>query len=464
MTKRLFGILDRLKKSGLGRNILASAVQPIVGAVCLLLAYRILTVEAGLETVGLWSLLMAGTLVARAADVSGVGALARFLAQTDSRHPPRDIVHTVLLTSLAINSVVAVFVVAAFGLLIHQFIAPRLHDEAVRMAPLALVTAGFLTPLAIGVCAALDGLQRADLRAALLTVSSLVFLFLAWVLTPTMGGVGFGLALLSQQALVAVAGWGLLARRIPGLDWGPFRWSRPVFRDTVGFGVRLQLLGLALMLTEPVAKAMLGVSANLSFVAYYEFALRVLNQLRAPFVGAAQPLIPVFAAQSNNDEARRDLFGKAVRACAIGAGLFAAAVLIISAPFSLFMLGELRPEFLMLVWILGVGFAFNLLAVPHYVAAIGAGVTRWNLFGQIAASASLVVFGGGLAYYFGGVGVVVALSLGVTVGAVVQIIGNSRQLHFPPRLWLGAVALGAGGVIAVFAVGALFFLALLANS
>ena len=414
--------------SVLPRNISYAALQAVVALAATFLAYRLLVKHVGLEILGLWSLLTAGSIAARLADVSGAGGLARFVAvEREAGRNPNLHVHTVVLTSLALNGLVSAVLWLVAGELIARFIEARNQAIAGELVPWAVLLIGLLTPLAAALTSAVDGLQRADIRATILCASFIVFLGLSAVMIPHYGIRGFLLAQTFQQIIVIVACWGVLHRYIPALGLIPYRWSGHVFRQTAAYGVKTQTNALASMLSDPVAKMLLSQWGGLSAVAVYELASRLVLGVRSLLVQAAQPLIPAFAAGSSTDLTH--LLRKSARMASNAALLSAMLVAIASPVYSYLMLGEISGALLGTIFLLVIGYGINSLAVPHYLLGIALNQMRWNIASQFLMAISIAVAGGVFGPLFGSVAVVGGVVAGLILGAVVVWLGNSAAVR-----------------------------------
>lgn len=401
--------------------------------VCVFGAYRILTRAIGIEGVGLWSLLVAGSLVARLGDVSGSGGLARFAAVELSKPLLENAVvryiNTVTLTTIAFNGLAAALLWLVASFVIDRFVGHERVAEARTLMPFAIVGTVFLSPIAATVCSAIDGTQRVDQRAILVSCSSVVLLLASWLLIPRYGGIGFGMAQILQQLVVIIVGWMVLRRRIPNLGLFPNSWSRSVFKETVGFGLRLQATGLASLLTEPLAKLILNQWGGLTFVGYYEFALRFLNQARSLVAAGAQPLVAA-AAGAGDDISKLDaMLDKSTKVAILGGLCVCLGAIAFSPIFSYMMMGQIRHEFIYVISILAFGFGVNVLSIPFYLIALGRGVMRWNLASQAQAAVVVIALGAPLGYGFGGYGVVASLALALVFGSALVLAGNGHALE-----------------------------------
>lgn len=421
----------RLTAGSLSRNGVFALGQSLTVMACMFIAYRIVIAHAGLERFGVWSLLLAGSALVRIGDVSGGGALARFVASAgrDEDGRARETVHTVVLTSLALNAAIGLVIWVAAPHALPLFIAPAYLAEAQSLIPYVVATI-VLGALAIAVTSGIDGAQRADHRALAVTAAALIFLAACALLVPRFGVAGFGAAQVIQQGALLALGWLALRRHVSGLGWLPHRWRRDVFAETTGYAVKLNAIGMTSLLFEPLAKFAFNHAGGPGLVALYELAVRLVVQARGLAVAAAAPLVPAFAARSGPaDPVFRSMLEKTTGMAALVAVGVAAATLAAAPVMSIVVLGRVSPELLGMNAALTAGWTINILVVPIYFAAQGLGVLRWNFLGHAAIAASVIVGAFALAPMFGPDGLVAGIVAGLVLSMFVVLLGNAYAFH-----------------------------------
>lgn len=411
----------------LSRNTLLAGGQALIGMFSMFWAYRVLMHEVGLELMGLWSILFAGASFARLADVTGAGGLARFVAEAKSRNQDAGIyVHTVTVATIALFAVLSAVAYALWDPLIAAFADRRWHAEAHALAPLVIASSLFCAPLAAMLTSGVDGLHRADLRALLVIASYLVFLAIVLIAVPRFGIWAWGAALIVQQVLTIVGAWLVLRRHLPGLGVLPYRWSTPIFRTTLAFGLKLQINSLANLFSEPLAKLMLGRFGGLEAVALYELAMRLVTSGRGLIVQAAQPLLPEFAAVPPGSPRFGEILQRASRMVMMASFAVLFAVVGAAPLFSIVMMGSFHLDLMVMIVALALGGAINSLAVPYYFAGMGSNVMQWNIGSQFLMAASIITLGGLFGPLYGASGVIGAIVAGLIGGGIMVRLGNSR--------------------------------------
>ncbi|MEC5293425.1 MULTISPECIES: lipopolysaccharide biosynthesis protein [unclassified Aurantimonas] len=447
----------RLAAGSLSRNGLAALGQSLVVLVCTFLAYRLVISYAGLERFGVWSLLLAGSAVARIGDISGGGALARFVAAAgrDGPENSRDLVHTVMLTSLVLNAMLGLAVWFGAPRVLPLFIEPQYLAEAQALVPY-VVASMVIGALAIAATSGIDGAQRADQRAIVVSVASLVFLVACLILVPGFGVIGFGAAQVLQQVVMMVLGWVVLRRHVPGLGWLPHRWRRAAFAETTGYAVKLNAIGVLGLIFEPLVKFAFNHTGGPALVGLYELASRLVVQVRGLVIAAATPLVPAFAAQSGtSDPAFKIMLERAMRITALAA-VCATLAAIAGAPLmSIVLLGHMEPVLLTLTAALAAGWAINILTVPIYFAAQALGVLRWNIVGHAVIAASVLFGVFVLVPVLGSNGLVLAIIIGLIVSMFIILLGNAHALHVADVVRrLRSALIGASAAIAAMCLAA----------
>ncbi|RVB80572.1 MULTISPECIES: polysaccharide biosynthesis C-terminal domain-containing protein [unclassified Mesorhizobium] len=426
-----YAFFRRLVTRRLFRNGLFAAGQSLVVTLCVFLAYRIAISHVGLERLGVWSLLLAGAAVARIGDISGGGALARFVAtssRTGKAQSTRNTVHTVMLTTLGLNAFLGAMLWVGAPRALPLFIQHQYLGEAQMLMPFVVVSL-ILSALASAVLSGIDGVQRADQRAIVVATSAFIFLCANWIFIPYFGVVGFGMANILQQSTMLVIGWLTLRFHIRDLGWFPYRWQREVFAETTGYAIKLNTIGVIGLLFEPLTKVAFNHAGGPGLVALYELASRLVLQIRGLVIAAATPLVPAFAAGPNPDGPTfQSMLEKSTRV-ATWAAVGVAIVTLAAAPvMSFLVLGRLSPELLQMNAALTAGWTLNIIVVPLYFAAQAYGVLRWNFASHVVVAISVLLGVFLLVPLAVPNGIVIAIIVGLTLSMLTVLFGNAHAL------------------------------------
>jgi O-antigen/teichoic acid export membrane protein len=436
--------------------------QFLLTTVVVFLLYRFVVQRLGIEAIGVWSVVFAFTALGRVADFGFSSAVTRFVAREVARGDTvraADYVRVAALCVVALYSLLGV-ILAWVGIAIMPILLPGQGEAGRALLPYA-VAAFWLSGLSSVPLAALEGLQRIDLRSIFTMAGSLLLLIVATTTAGSRGIVALGIAQVAQAALL------LLASAVAVLSMLPRARTRgagdgPIVRELLIFGTPLQAISISVLLFEPLTKLLLSRFGTLSAVGYYEMASRLVQQARAIVVGANQILVPAMAEAFEVDRTRAyTLYAGAYRLAIYLALLVGSATVAIVPLISEVWLGRYEGMFVAFAGLLAVGWSINIAAAPAYFSAIGAGTMRANLIGHLVIGIVNVIVGATLGMAYGSIGVVIGAALALVSGSLTTLwlFHHEREFdhaNFIPREDLSFLVFAvAGAIIALLAYYAL---------
>ena len=405
------------------RNATFAMVQVILSAAALLFTYWLLLRALSVAQIGLWSLIVGSTMVARLSEM-GLGAgVMRFVAGDLASGRPQYAARTIGMAGLA-----ATALVGALALVVEPFLhgyllritPPELHGAVGVLLPAALLGV-VLTTAGNVVLAAIDGCQRMDLRACLAIGSSLIQLGMTWFVLPRWGLLGLGLVQVVQAGALLLAGLVTMAwlLRRPLRDYLGFERAR--FREMVVYGGGLQVSAIAQMLFEPLLKVLLTAYSGLTLTGYFDMANRIVLQFRSLIVAAYTALVPHVAALSGSGQLRpAQLRAIYCESCAVLLYVVLPyfACLAAALPLTLTLWkGQFDHAFLAVALLQCAAWLLNMLNLPSYLLNVGTGELRWNIASHVVIALGCLVLGPLLGELAGGVGV-------LGVGAAAMVLGS----------------------------------------
>jgi O-antigen/teichoic acid export membrane protein len=416
-------------------NAMAGAGQALLSGIALFALYRILLDRLGGEGVGAWSLLLAWFALARLADLGLPGGMVRFgavaMGAGDSAHATSVIVRGVVVAGL-LTAVGALLVAGAVIACAPGFLMRR--PEALQLIAWAGL-ATWLSCLSAAIRAGLDAMQRVDLRHGMLLLQNLLLLGGVVLIVEKDGILG---ALQAQAfatgAAVAVTAMILVhemrKRRARSPSPGHDRTFPGLMRALLGYGLPFQVTTICGFLVDPLVKVLLGHFADLSAVAWFEMASRLVGQARAVAISALEALVPHIAAFTPDEQRQRlvEDYRLAFRANLIftSAGV---AMLLANLPLiGHLWIGHQEPAFVNFAALLILGWWVSALAAPAYFVAQGIGVQRWNVLAHATIAVANAALGCLLGLYWGGTGVVCGSVLATVLGNILVISGAHREL------------------------------------
>lgn len=425
-----------MSRAGLKRNAIWNLLEVLVSSVVLFVLYRLILKHLGVAALGIWSLVLATTSLARVADLGAAGGLGRYVAVSQARDENADEALVYVETALLTNTVFYL----ALGLLLYW---PAWWALGLTIRGPAIQEARALLPFAIGsfalqnvgnvVTAALIGFHRSYQKSMLTLLTLVVQAGVALATVGTLGLRGVALAQIVQYVLLACIGWFLVVRaagvRRLVLPW---RIKMAPLRELMGFGLRLQVLNIASFLFDPFTKFAFSSLGGLSGLGMYELASRGILQVRQLVVAPGQNLTPLFAAAHERSSVEiKGIYETALAAIAAASGVAMLGMAAGSPIISLIWLHHIDPLFVVFSCIMAIGWFFNTISTPGFFLGMGTGRLRWNIVGSLISTLGSPSLAWLLAKPFGSVGVTAGAMIAIACGGLVTWALNCHALGLP---------------------------------
>jgi O-antigen/teichoic acid export membrane protein len=410
--------------NSIARNVAATLLQVTITGGAFFVLYRFMYRQLGVEQIGVWSIVLASTSVSRLADLglsaSVVRHVARALGAADSQLV-RATIETTVVTLAVLMAVVLLGAYIPLMFVLERTISSSALSLSLEILPYALLSL-WVSMLSTVFLGALDGHQRIDLRAVVVTLSVCIYLGLAVVLIPGHGLLGIAYAQLAQSMFLTGVSWLLLRHITQSLPLLPFRWRWSVLRPMIGYGANMQIIGIMSFLFDPVTKLIMGKLGGVASLGYYEMASKVILQLRALVVEANRVVIPVVAAagwqtRQRETEAAR-FFLASYRLVFFTAVILFSSLSMLMPAISVLWTGEVMPQLVSYAQLLIIGWFINTLIGPAFFANVSSGRLGQNVRSQaiIGIGGAVFAFVGGVLFH--GIGVVTGVTTGLICGSI----------------------------------------------
>ena len=412
------------------KNAIAGVLEPISVGLAYFVSYAALIRVAGADDVGVWSLLLVALSVARLADLKVGDALLHYVPHCEARgHRAGSVayIETATLIVTAVFVVLCLLGLAPLRWIMHAVIPAHKHALLEALLPFALVSM-FATNVGSVSMSALGSTQRMFARNLIQIAGSLTMMGVTLALVHEWGVIAAGWGLAAQSIVVMAAGWFVLRASLPELTWIPRKLGMAEARTMFDYGLRLQVVSLALFFLEPVTRLLLGRFASLADVTYFSLAWRLVSQVRGVIFSAVFGLVPAFGLLASADPGRRDALYARTNAMMFGLGppLLAAAAAI--APLAAELLIGTRSDALVAYSVmLSFGWLAATVNLGPYIRALGEGRARWNIYGHVATAMLNVTLAPVLAWRWGGIGAAFGAALALGVGSLIVMAGNHRS-------------------------------------
>ena len=446
------------------RNTIANFIGRFwaIGVSLLLVPYTVSRI--GLDRFGLWSLIAVLTGYVGLLDFGLSTAYVKKLSEHRARGDDQrlnEAASTGLAVHLAVGLVAAVASLAAAGLIARLLQVPPAFEAEGRMvlgwglALFALGNAAVLFPSLVVALQRMDLSNRIAIAATIPQLAGTVLVLeLGWGLR--------GLLLVQAVVTILVVGANAAAARrlLPALRISPRYLSRRAYRELIGFGMKLQAVKIADVLTFQTDRILLARFANMNMVGLYQIGSTVAMRARQQPLVLVSAVLP-FASElsATGEEGRlRGLYERGSHYLAATGLPLMVAVALFARPFVRAWMGE---GFQMSATILQILAAGHLASMMHGLATqIGAALDRPDLHTRSATLTAVATVALSLALVkpFGAIGVAVAASVSLIVGPVyyfrifhgvlgVPVAAFFRRVYGAPALASAlAVPAGAAGM------------------
>lgn len=420
-------------------NAVVSVAQTIISGVVLFVLYRYLIDHLGAAQLGLWSVILASTSVARLSDMGLTGSVVKFVARYRALEENNHAAEVVQTAALSIAGVMAILCLAIYPLLdkvLKLTIPAASMSQAIEILPWAIFSL-WLGSVGGVFQSALDGCQRMDIRNIIMIFGNLIFLSAAYWLVPNFGLIGLAVGQSVQGLMLMLVSWLVLRNQLKTLPWLPFRFCKLKFKEMFGYAVNFQINSIAILLFDPAIKLLMSRYGGLSSTAYYEMANQLVVKLRALLISANQVLVPAVAElYVTAPEKVSSIYLKTYRLIFLATIPFYTIIFISLPLVSILWIGHLENKFLLFGTILISGWSINTLVGPAYFVNLGTGDLKWNSVGHVVMAILNVALGLLLGSLFGGMGVAIGAMLAMTVASIFIIYALHKQYKIPFYLLL----------------------------
>lgn len=401
-------------------NAVVSVVQTILSGLVLFFLYRYLIDNLGSDQLGLWSVILASTSVARLSDMGLTGSVVKFVARyralkDDDR--AADVIQTAAISIAGVMAVLAVILYPLLEVVLKLSIPAKSMPQALQILPWAVLSL-WIGSIGGVFQSGLDGCQRMDIRNILMVAGNLLFFGAALWLVPNYGLTGLAVGQAAQSLLLAVASWLALRQQLRSLPWIPWRWSKTKFKEMFGYAVNFQINSIAILLFDPITKLLMSRYGGLSSAAYYEMASQLVLKLRGLLIAANQALVPAVAEiHETSPNEVCNLYLKSYRMLFFVNFPFYATILISLPMISMMWIGRNEYQFIVFGTLLAIGWGLNSLNATAYFVNLGTGDLKWNSIAHVVTAFANVPLGFVLGSLYGGIGIAIGAMIALVIGS-----------------------------------------------
>ncbi len=364
-------------------NSIFSVIQVIVVTLCAFYLYKYIIQTLGIEKLGLWSLILSVTSLATIGNFGFTGSLVKFSAELSVLNKYKQI-NAILNSSILGVSLILGVVLLLIYFFGYYFIGYLIEDKWIEMGQKLLFYA--LLSLYINIIAGLyfsilEGLNLAFLKSIAIIFATLVYTVLSIFLILEYDVTGLAYAQICQACLFLVSGIGLNLIYVKEFKFFYFKWHKELMKKVFDYGMSFQMIGLAQMFYDPITKALLSRFGGLDFVAIFEMASKLVVQVRAIPAGIIQNLVPKIVTLKTT--LGHDKIIEAYKKMNVINLFLNFSTIVMILPFSniisILLLGESNENFIMVLFIITIGWVINSLNISSYIVNLGTGNLKWNV-------------------------------------------------------------------------------------
>lgn len=438
------------------RNVSSAVGQTVVQTLAFFVLYRFLIGRLGIEQVGVWSVVLASASAARISELGLGGSVTKFVAACQAQGDRRGtsaILQTAAITLAGALGLVLPVLYPMLSFLLALVLPGAAAQQASAILPHALLSVWFGAIAGVWQ-GGLDGCLRSDIRAALATGATIVFMVMAMVLAPGYGLSGLAVAQVGQSALLAALGWLAIRRVVGEMPVVPAHWSWPRLREMLGYGANVQIMAVVMLLFEPTTKLLFARYGGLTAVGHFELAQQLVTRMRALVVEGNRVVVPFMAATGEGSHEAREMYARNVKYLLfLLTPMFAGLASLVPLT-SVLWLGIYRSEFVVMAVCLTAAWYVNSTTAPAYFAYLGHGDLRALTVSHLALGIGNGAIGAVLGPLFGWQGIIAAFVASLTIGSLIPVFTYHRRYRLRLRdllsradgwLFVGcAVAAGLG--------------------
>lgn len=414
-------------------NAISSVLQVLFTALLYFFLYKYLLDKLGVKLLGVWALILSFSSITNLANLGITSGLVKFVAESlieKDNTKLGKLIYTSLVSIVVFFGLISIILFFSANFFLKFVVEKDFLNTALKILPFSLAT---LCINAIGgiFTSVLEGHQKNYLRNFIYIFSGTALIITTLILTPRFNIIGVAIAQVVQAIIVLLISLILMFKINSDSYFSSWKWSKESFKELFNYGYKFQIVSISQLLYEPTTKVFLSKYGGLGLLGNYEMASRLVNQVRALIVNANQIVIPIIAEKSKNnlDEDLLIFFKRMNQILFLIVLPLFSIIIAITPLISLIWIGKIEYYFLFSVYVLSIGFIFNIMSNPSYFSCMGEGKLNILVITHVGMAVLNIIFVFILEYFFNGYGIVLAWGITLILGALFMIISYSNLLN-----------------------------------
>ena len=374
----------KLKMNTIAKNSTSNVARVIILTPIYFLLVPYIISKIGIEGYGIWALIGIFGSYRVFADFGMTTSLIKFIAEANEEKNElitSKYINTSIVTQLGFSIIPIIAIIIFRTFIIINVLNISENIEEIKLLVLIVAISTLINMLAGLFQAIIDGVQRMDISNITITIHTFISALGTYILLELEYGIlGLGIIQL-VMALVLLGTNIILSKRLIKFRINLFLFSKQTFKEIFSYSINIQLSSLARMWIEPGIKIIVSHMFSVTYVGYYEIALKFTSRITSLIRSALMPLFPAASVFYKNGgvarvEKLRYYSSKYLFLLVSG---FIAVTFATLPKFILVWIGPDYNVVLILIMIQLVGLYASILATPAYVIMRGAGFARNTL-------------------------------------------------------------------------------------
>lgn len=410
-------------KTRLANNIFSAAGQNIVQTLVLLILYRYLIDQIGVNQIGIWSVVMAVASFIQISELGFSSSIINFVAAYRATEEHQLASETIQTAAITVAVLFAISVMLSYPLLklALPYMLPVKGLKTGRIIlPYGLASFWLISISNIWMNA-LDACFSSGKRSTIMILGSIAFFPLAIIGVKYLGLIGLVVAQLFQGIFLVIVGWFAIRKVMYINPILPQQWRFTRFREMFCYGINFQINSIVMLLFEPATKIMFARHGGLSSAGYFEMAQRMVGKVRALIVESNRVIVSEYASMNNYEIDAPKLYTRNMNnLILIVIPLFSALMALIPAICEVWI-GKFISRFVIIGIFITLAWFINTITSPAYFAYLGQGKLRWVTIAHIFMGTINILAGSVLGYTYGWQGVLASFVIALMIGSLIPI-------------------------------------------
>ena len=352
----------QLGKIEIRRNLISNGIYLIVNALSLFIVYKLIIDRLGKDALGIWSVLFSFLLVIiNSGNAANADLTRKYLENSnklDSVFIGRKLVNSIVVYIIYFI-IYSAFIISLLAIFIPDFFKQQMGAIIIMLVGI------FFGLINYSLSAILDATKLNYVKNRLSIISVLTFLIASiFLINKNLGILGISLAYFSQYLMLfGLLIFVIIKRFKPVIKYKNI--SKSEVQNLLESGWKLQLVALITISFDPITKYFLLQNSTLGFIAKFEIANRLINQIRTLIITSNQTLIPNLIKLNNKNSKQNILERISLNNFKILSVLFFCLALFIPL-IQKFYFNTSDIQFSLICLIAMIGYGVNIMSGPYY--------------------------------------------------------------------------------------------------